>query len=112
MKEVGKKSFYSEVLISGTKVSNSQTHTQYTLLCSIYVCVCHTHTDVCSIYMHVCVSDCVSSCVQVCVGDFVSVCPESESEAVYIAQVVSLWEDHPLQPPPQAIPCPVVLPLL
>ena len=65
MKEVGKKSFYSEVLISGTKVSNSQTHTQYTLWYSTYVCVCHTHTDDC-IYIHVCVSECVFMCAGVC----------------------------------------------
>lgn len=30
---------------------------------------------------------------QVGVGDFVSVCPENESEAVYIAQIIALWED-------------------
>ena len=27
------------------------------------------------------------------VGDFVSVCPEDASEAVYIAQIIALWED-------------------
>lgn len=31
--------------------------------------------------------------VQVGVGDFVSVCPENETEAVYIAQIIALWED-------------------
>ena len=31
--------------------------------------------------------------LQVGVGDFVSVCPEDEKEAVYIAQIVALWED-------------------
>ena len=36
---------------------------------------------------------CVDQCLQVGVGDFVSVCPENDSEAVYIARVVSLWED-------------------
>ena len=36
---------------------------------------------------------CVCVCVQVGVGDCVTACPEDEAEAVYIAQVVSLWED-------------------
>lgn len=31
--------------------------------------------------------------IQVALGDFVSVCPEDETEAVFISQVVSLWED-------------------
>lgn len=31
--------------------------------------------------------------VQVGVGEFVSVCPENETEAVYIAQIIALWED-------------------
>lgn len=32
--------------------------------------------------------------MQVGVGDSVSVCPEDESEAVYIAQIIALWEDN------------------
>ena len=44
-------------------------------------------------YIYTCTCIDVHIVLQVGLGDFVSVCPENESEAVYIAQIISLWED-------------------